>query len=59
VNLAANKGVQLELPCDLIDAMFVDGETFSGLDFKPKTTKLFKRFVRAVRTAILAEVGAL
>ena len=58
VNLAKNKGVQLELPCDLIDAMFVKGETFSGPGTKPKTTQLFKRFVKALRTAILAETGA-
>ena len=58
VNLASCKGVQLELPSDLIDAMFVKGETFSGLDFKPRTTRLFKRFVKAVRNAVLDEVGA-
>jgi phage replication-related protein YjqB (UPF0714/DUF867 family) len=58
VNLVPSKGVQLELPCDLLDAMFVKGVTFSGPGFKPKTTKLFKRFVRALRTAILEEVRA-
>lgn len=58
VNLASSKGVQLELPSDLIDAMFVKGETFSGLDFKPRTTRLFKRFVQSIRTAVLEEVRA-
>lgn len=56
VNRVPSKGVQLELPSDLIDAMFVKGEAFSGLGSKPRTTKLFKRFVRAVRTAVLDEI---
>jgi len=58
VNLASNKGVQLELPSDLIEAMFVRGVTFSGPGIKPKTTKLFKRFVNAIRSAVLDETRA-
>lgn len=56
VNLVQNKGVQLELPSDLIDAMFVKGVTFPGPGVTPRTTRLFKRFVKAVRIAVLAEI---
>lgn len=56
VNLASCKGVQLELPADLIEQMFVKGVTFSGPGVKPKTTRLFMRFVQAVRSAVLDEI---
>lgn len=56
VNLASEMGVQLELPSDLIDAMFAKGVTFPGPGVKPKTTKVFKRFVKAVRSAVLDEI---
>ncbi|MDZ4837422.1 MAG: poly-gamma-glutamate hydrolase family protein [Candidatus Melainabacteria bacterium] len=56
VNLVSKMGVQLELPSDLIDAMFVKGVTFPGLGVKPKTTRLFTRFVKAVRSAVLTEI---
>lgn len=59
VNLVPNKGVQLELPDDLIAALFAKGVAFAGPGIKPKTTRLFKRFVEAVRTAIFEELETL
>ncbi len=59
VNLVPNKGVQLELPDDLIEALFAKGVAFPGPGIKPKTTRLFKRFIEAVRTAIFEELRTL
>jgi phage replication-related protein YjqB (UPF0714/DUF867 family) len=58
VNRVSKQGVQLELPSDLIEAMFVKGVTYPGPGFKPRTTRFFKRFVQAVRKAALEEIRA-
>jgi phage replication-related protein YjqB (UPF0714/DUF867 family) len=52
VNLALQKGVQLELPLTLRKRMYRGGTTFHRDGRCPKPTELFERFVRAVRSAI-------
>jgi phage replication-related protein YjqB (UPF0714/DUF867 family) len=52
VNLALQKGVQLELPLTLRKQMYVGGKTFYAHGRCPKTTPLFDSFVFAVRVAI-------
>jgi phage replication-related protein YjqB (UPF0714/DUF867 family) len=52
VNLALQKGVQLELPGTLRRMLYVDGKTFRRDGKSPATTEVFDRISRAVRVAI-------
>lgn len=49
VNLAACKGVQIELPGKLIASMFRGNRLFSAKGRCSKTTEVFERFIKAVR----------
>lgn len=55
VNRVPRHGVQLELPKDLIEAMYDDRIVFLKSGAKLLTNDLFRRFVTAVRSAILKE----
>lgn len=55
VNRVPRRGVQLELPRDLIEAMYDDRIVFLKSGAKLLTNDLFRRFVTAVRSAILKE----
>lgn len=59
VNRVPRKGVQLELPKDLIEAMYEDRIVFLKSGAKLLTNDLFRRFVTAVRSAILKETRVL
>lgn len=54
VNMAKQKGVQIELPNNLLKTMFV-GPRFARTGRHVKTTPVFDKFVRAVRQVVHAE----
>ncbi len=51
VNMVKRRGVQIELPNNLLNAMFV-GKKFYGSGRAVKTTALFDQFVTAVRNVV-------
>lgn len=56
VNLVERKGVQLELPDNLIASMFVGERKFRVSGRCPKTTPRFDDFVKAIRRAVHEEM---
>ncbi len=54
VNLVPDKGVQLELPQDLIEAMFDSKSVFTPTGTRIVTNELFERFATAVRNTVSA-----
>ncbi len=55
VNMARQKGVQIELPNNLIKAMFIGDRKFARTGRHIKTTPVFDKFVKAVRQVVHAE----
>ncbi len=55
VNMAKQKGVQLELPNNLLKTMFVGPRRFAPSGRCIKTTPVFDKFVKAVRQVVHAE----
>ncbi len=55
VNMAKQKGVQLELPNNLLKTMFVGPRKFAPNGRCIKTTPVFDKFVKAVRKVVHAE----
>lgn len=55
VNMAKQKGVQIELPNNLLKTMFVGPRKFAPSGRCIKTTPVFDKFVRAVRKVLFAE----
>jgi phage replication-related protein YjqB (UPF0714/DUF867 family) len=55
VNMAKQKGVQLELPDNLLKTMFVGPRRFASNGRCIKTTPVFDKFVKAVRQVVHAE----
>lgn len=55
VNMAKQKGVQIELPNNLLKTMFAGPRRFARTGRHVKTTPVFDRFVKAVRQVIHAE----
>jgi phage replication-related protein YjqB (UPF0714/DUF867 family) len=55
VNMAKQKGVQLELPNNLLKTMFVGPRKFAANGRCIKTTPVFDKFVKAVRQVVHAE----
>lgn len=59
VNLAAQKGVQIELSGDVMAQLFERPQrAFTPGVNRPRTTERFDRFVEAVRTALQADLPA-
>jgi len=55
VNMARQKGVQIELPNNLLKSMFAGTPRFARSGRHVKTTPVFDRFVKAVRKVLHAE----
>lgn len=55
VNMAKQKGVQIELPNNLLKTMFVGPRKFAPTGRCIKTTPTFDKFVKAVRQVVHAE----
>jgi len=55
VNMAKQKGVQIELPNNLLKSMFVGPRRFAPNGRCIKTTPVFDKFVKAVRQVVHAE----
>ncbi|MCC7530139.1 MAG: poly-gamma-glutamate hydrolase family protein [Candidatus Melainabacteria bacterium] len=55
VNMAKQKGVQIELPNNLLKTMFVGPRKFAPTGRCIKTTPIFDKFVKAVRQVVHAE----
>ncbi len=55
VNMAKQKGVQIELPNNLLKTMFVGPRKFAPTGRCIKTTPVFDKFVKAVRQVVHAE----
>ncbi|MBA3992776.1 MAG: hypothetical protein C0469_04555 [Cyanobacteria bacterium DS2.3.42] len=55
VNMAKQKGVQLEFPNNLLKTMFVGPRRFAPSGRCIKTTPVFDKFVKAVRQVVHAE----
>jgi phage replication-related protein YjqB (UPF0714/DUF867 family) len=57
-NLPRRQGIQLELPTNLVEKMFVTPVLFRTGSRHPKTTALLKQFASAIRLALKEELDA-